>query len=138
MSVGWNVFLLTNISFLFFSKLIALHQNVLTLRWMIFPQDVNGRCGHDTRLLRPSCTHCRRTANLPISHHSNHIAKWKKKILVNMVFKINVGYTDLATRKIQSRLGSRVSSLNAYTYCRSFFRFMVRRYKAIICLKYHP
>ena len=32
-----------------------------------------------------------------------------KNILVNMVFKVNVGYTNLDTRQIQSRLGSRVS-----------------------------
>ena len=34
------------------------------------PRYMNGsnvydRCGHDTRLLHPSCTACRRTANLP-------------------------------------------------------------------------
>ena len=27
--------------------------------------NVYDRCGHDTRLLHPSCTACRRTANLP-------------------------------------------------------------------------
>ena len=27
--------------------------------------DVYDRCGHDTRQLHPSCTACRRTANLP-------------------------------------------------------------------------
>ena len=32
----------------------------------------------------------------------------RKNILVNMVFKISVGYTNLATRQIQSRLLSRV------------------------------
>ena len=31
-----------------------------------------------------------------------------KNILVNMVFKINIGFTNLDKREIQSRLGSRV------------------------------
>ena len=47
-------------------------------------------CRHDTRQLHPSCTTCRRTANLPglawqneaclQPHHSNHLAKWKRYI----------------------------------------------------------
>ena len=52
--------------------------------------NVYDRCGHDTRLLHPSCTACRRTANLPglawqneacsRPHHSSHLAKWKRYI----------------------------------------------------------
>ena len=36
-----------------------------------------------------------------------------KNILVNMVFKISVGHTNLDTRQIQSRRGSRMSLLVA-------------------------
>ena len=49
--------------------------------------NVYDRCGHDTKQLHPSCTACRRTANLPglashneaclRPHRSNHLAKWK-------------------------------------------------------------
>ena len=36
-----------------------------------------------------------------------------KNILVNMLFKISIGYTNLDMRQIQSRLGSRVCLLIA-------------------------
>ena len=80
--------------------------------------DVYDRCGHDTRQLHPSCTACRRTANLPglawqneacsQPHHSNHLAKWKRNILADTKFIISIGQTDLGMRQLYCRLGSRV------------------------------
>ena len=90
--MGWN---------LSWSNWFALHQNVancqntlseyidsahtevedLSSRYMN-GSNVYDRCGHDTRQLHPSCTACRKTANLPgrawqneacsRPHHSNH------------------------------------------------------------------
>ena len=93
------------------------------------------RCGHDTRQVRPSCIACR-TANLP-----GQVARMKlvlnrtipiilpsgRNILVNMVFKISIRYTNLDTRLIQSKLGSRVclfinskANMVAYLYWQNF------------------
>ena len=114
MSVGWNLndsitFRLPNTSFLFFSKMIVIHQNVshcqntltlLTPRWRIFPaMSVGGLPISQDRLDILKFVHNR---TIPIILPSG------KNILGNMVFKISVGYTNLDTRQIQSRLGSRV------------------------------
>ena len=85
MNVGWNLndsitFLLPNISFLFSQQNECTppkyveqstytdsdHTEVedVSSRYM-YGSDVNDQCGHHTRQLRPSCTACRRTANLP-------------------------------------------------------------------------
>ena len=136
MSVGWNlndsiIFLLPNTSFLFFSKMIALHQNVshrrntlimLTWRWRIFAQDIwmgqmrmtDASTTQNFILLAPP------VGGLPISqdwldrmklvcdHTIPIILPSGKNILGNMVFQISVGYTNLDTRQIQSRLGSQI------------------------------
>ena len=72
---------LPNISFLFSSKIIAVHQNVANCQntLIVRPRtevkdpssrcmnesDVYDRCGHDTRQVHPSCTICKRTAKSP-------------------------------------------------------------------------
>ena len=103
--MGWNLndsttSLLPDI-FPFLSKMIALHQNVanckntltvLTQRWRIFLQVsryLNGSYAYDTKQLHPSCTACRRTANLPglawqneawsRPHHSSHLARERER-----------------------------------------------------------
>ena len=43
-----------------------------------------------------------------VCDHAIPILPGEKNILVNMVFKITVGYANLDTRQIQSRLSSRV------------------------------
>ena len=62
-----TTFLLPNIS-LFFTKIISLHPNVVncqnTLTVLTNGSDVYERCGHNARQCHPSCTACRRTANL--------------------------------------------------------------------------
>ena len=75
------------------------------------------RCRHDIRQLHPSSTACSRTANLPGPAWQNEaclqrnipiIVPRGKNILVNIVFKISIGYTNHDTRQIQSRFGSRI------------------------------
>ena len=77
--------------------------------------NVYDRCGHDTRLLHPSCTACRRTANLPgladrmkLVHDRTVpiILPSAKDILVDAMFKIIMVYTNFGTRQIQGRHGS--------------------------------
>ena len=134
MSVGWNlndstIFLLSYIYiFPFFSKMIALHQNVancqntltmLTLRWRILFQDV---------WMGPDAGTTQDNFILPALHiaglliYQDWLDKMKlicecttpiilpsgKNITVNMVFTISVEHTNLDTRPIQSRLGRRV------------------------------
>ena len=77
--------------------------------------DVYDRCGHDTRQLHPSAPP---VGGMPISQDWFDRAKLvhnrtipiimpsRKNILVNMVFTISIGYTNLDMRKIQSRLDS--------------------------------
>ena len=133
MSVEWNLnnsitFLLPNTSLFLFSKMIALHQNVvncqntlivLTLRWRIFAQDVwmslmcltNTGTTQDYFILPAPPV-----GGLPISqdrldrmklvhdHTIPIILPSGKNILGNMVFQISVGYTNLDTMQIQSSL----------------------------------
>ena len=105
----------------FFSKMVALHQNVsncqntltlLTYGWMY--EWV--RCVWQMRAWHNTIS----SVGLPIPLDRLDKMKFlpertipiilpsRKNILVNMVFKITVGYTNLDTRQIQSRLGSRV------------------------------
>ena len=75
------------------------------------------RGGNDTRQLHPSCIACR---GLPISQDWLNrmkivrdrtipiILPSGKDILADTMFKISVGYTNLGTRQIQCRLGSKV------------------------------
>ena len=112
--------------------MIALHQNVancqntltvLTLRWRIFLQGVclgqvcmtdagTTQTNFNLPALPVGCLPISqdwldrmklvRNFTIPINLPSGN------NILVNMLFKINIGYTNLDTRQIQSRLGSRV------------------------------
>ena len=122
----------TKYVFPFPSKMIALHQNVancqniltaLTLRWRIFPQDVwmGQMCMTDVGTTQDNfILPAPPVGGLPTSQ--DRLDKMKlvydctipvilpsgKNILVNMLFKISIGYTNLNTMQIQSRLGSRV------------------------------
>ena len=120
----------TKYIFPFLRKIIALHQNVancqstltvLTQRWRIFPQDVwmGQMCMTDAGttqdyFILPAPP----VGGLPISQdwldrmklvHDRAvpiILPSGKDILVDAMFKIIIGYTNLGTRHIQGRLGS--------------------------------
>ena len=120
----------TKYIFPFLSKMIALHQNVancqntltaLTQRWRIFPQDVwmGQTCMTDAGttqdyFILPAPP----VGGLPISQdwldrmklvHDRTVPIILPSgidILVDTMFKIIIGYTNLGTRQIQGRLGS--------------------------------
>ena len=135
--MGWNLndfttSLLPNIFIPFLSKIVALHQNVpncqniltvLTQRWRIFPQDIwmgqmcmtdAGTTQHNFILPAPPI------GGLPISQDWFDRMKLVrdrtisvslpsgKDILVDTMFKIIIGNTNLGTRQIQCRLGSKI------------------------------
>ena len=62
------------------------------------------------RWVWPSCTACRRTANIPglawqnescsQPRHSNHLAKWKEYILADTIFKISIRHNNLGMRQL--------------------------------------
>ena len=111
--------------YILFSKMIALHQNtltVLTLRWSVVAQGIwmGQVCMTDAVTAQDYFILALPLGGLPISqdgldtsgacsrpHHSNHFANGNN-ILVNMVFRVSVGYTNLDTRQIQNRIGSRI------------------------------
>ena len=128
--MGWNLndsttSFLPNISFL------ALHQNVancqntltmLTLRWWIVPQDIwlGQMCMTDASTTQDNfILPAPPVGGLPISQdcldrmklvrdRTIAILPSRKNILADTMFKITIGYTNLGTRQIQCRLGSKV------------------------------
>ena len=132
--------------------MIALRQNVvncqntltvLTLRWRI----LLSRCRNVSSSMTDAGTtqdnfipSAPPVAGLPISQDKLDkmklvrdrtipiILPFGNNILVNMVFKINIGYTNLNTMQIQSRLGCRVclfsdpnANMTGYPTCNNVF-----------------
>ena len=118
--------------FPFSSKMIALHQNVtncqntltvLTLRWRIFPQNIwmDQMCMTDAGTTQDNfILPAPPVGGLPISQDWLDRMKFVrdrtipiilpsgKNILADTMFKITIGYTNLGSRQIQCRLGSKV------------------------------
>ena len=92
--------------------------------------NVIDRCRHDTKQLHPSCTACRRTANLPKTgltewHNCSHLDKWKDNILTIYMVKTkwfhhisSIKYiTSFFLRKMMIALHKNLANWQKYANC---------------------